>query len=104
VVCFVPGNTEGEFWQTLTESEAVARPKYATVNIPVRLFVRIEKIIKQNNDFKTVADYVTFVLREAVIEHSAHGDAAIFNSEDLERLRERLVALGSLEQSSKLKR
>ena len=91
----------------MTESETVIRPKYATVNIPIKLFLRIDKIIKQKNDFKTVADYVTFVLREVVIEHSAYDDKEVFNSNDLDRLRQRLAALGSLEQqsasSSKLK-
>jgi len=89
----------------MTESETVIRPKYATVNIPIKLFLRIDKIIKQKNDFKTVADYVTFVLREVVIEHSAYDDKEVFNSKDLDRLRQRLAALGSLEQqsSSKLK-
>lgn len=87
----------------MPESETLVRPKYATVNIPIKLFLRIDKIIKQKNDFKTVADYVTFVLREVVIEHSAYDDVEMFSSKDLERLRKRLAALGSLEQSTRSK-
>jgi hypothetical protein len=79
----------------MTESETVARGKYATVNIPVKLFVRIERLVDRNNDFKTVTDYVTFVLREVVMAHS-NDPKSCFDSKDLEQLKYRLEALEAL--------
>jgi len=77
-------------------TESVVQHKYVTVNIPTKLFLRIEKIIRRNNDFKTVADYVTFVIREVVIEHS-NDSVELFTSDDLEMLKRHLTALGSLD-------
>jgi hypothetical protein len=79
----------------VTESETVERGKYITVNIPVKLFLRIEKLVVRNKDFKTVTDYVTFVLRELVMAHAKETQDC-FNSEDLLKLKEKLEALGSM--------
>lgn len=78
----------------ISETSTVVRSKYTTVNIPVKLFNRIERIIRQDNDFKTVTDYVTFVLREIVVAHAGREDC--FDSRDLQELMKRLEALGSL--------
>ena len=80
----------------MTESDTLVRGKYTTVNIPVKLFARIEEVIGRNKDFKTVTDYVTFVLREVVMAHATHSSEDCFNSEDLEQLRNRLEALGAM--------
>jgi hypothetical protein len=80
----------------MSESDTVVRAKYTTVNIPVKLFLRIEKLISQNQDFKTVTDYVTFVLREVVMARAASGTEECFNSEDLAQLKSRLEALGAM--------
>jgi len=77
----------------MTESDTVTRGKYATVNIPIKLFLRIERLVDRNNDFKTVTDYATFVLREVVMAHANHPENC-FNSKDLEQLKHRLEALG----------
>jgi hypothetical protein len=74
----------------------VVRTKYTTVNIPVKLFNRIEKIIERENDFKTVTDYVTFVLREIVMAHAGDDSGNCFDSQDLVHLMKRLEALGAL--------
>ena len=80
----------------MTESDTVVHAKYTTVNIPVKLFLRIERLIEQNKDFKTVTDYVTFVLREIVMAHAAKDSQDCFDSEDLEQLKIRLEALGAI--------
>ncbi len=74
----------------------MVRGKYTTVNIPVKLFLRIEKLIEQNKDFKTVTDYVTFVLREIVVAHATNNLDVCFDSEDLVQLKNRLEALGAM--------
>jgi hypothetical protein len=38
--------------------------KYTTVSIPRTLHQRIEKLIEKKSGFKSVSDYVTYVLRE----------------------------------------
>ncbi len=80
----------------MSESDTVVHSKYTTVNIPVKLFVRIEKVIERNQDFKTVTDYVTFVLREIVMAHGTANSEDCFNSEDLKQLKIRLEALGAM--------
>jgi len=80
----------------LSKSDIVVQTKYTTVTIPVRLFARIQRIIKKNDDFKSVADYVAFVLREIVINHGLSDSSDSFNNSDLEQLKNRLRALGSL--------
>jgi hypothetical protein len=74
----------------------VVRAKYTTVNIPVKLFLRIDQLIEENKDFKTVTDYVTFVLREIVMEHTSKNKEDGFDDEDLELLKKRLTALGAM--------
>ena len=71
--------------------------KYAAVNIPAEMLQRIDRIVKRDNDFKSAADYVTFVLRELVISHSAWDIPGSFTSADLEMLRNRFVALRASE-------
>ena len=80
----------------MTESDVVVHAKYTTVNNPVKLFLRIERLIERNKDFKTVTDYVTFVLREIVMAHATKDTEDGFDSEDLEQLRIRLEALGAI--------
>lgn len=80
----------------MSESSSVMHAKYTTVNIPVKLFIRIEKLVEKNKDFKTVTDYVTFILREVVVAHATSDSDDCFNSADLEQLRIRLEALGAM--------
>jgi metal-responsive CopG/Arc/MetJ family transcriptional regulator len=44
--------------------------KYTTVSIPESLFKRIEKII-EGSGFKSVSEFVTFVLRQVVVDMEA---------------------------------
>ena len=70
--------------------------KYTTVSIPRTLHERIEKLIKQKSGFKSVSDYVTYVLREIVQMHETEHTPEPFTSEDVAQIRERLKALGYL--------
>ena len=74
-------------------AQGASRRKYASVSIPAEMLLRIDKIVKRDNEFKSVADYVTFVLRELVISHSAWDIPGSFTSADLKMLRNRFVAL-----------
>jgi hypothetical protein len=80
----------------MPETDTVVRAKYTTVNIPVKLFERIEQLIQPEKEFKTVTDYVTFVLREIVMTHATKDSEDCFNSEDLKQLKTRLRALGAI--------
>jgi Arc/MetJ-type ribon-helix-helix transcriptional regulator len=70
--------------------------KYTTVSIPVTLHDRIEKMISKKPGFKSVSDYVTYVLREVVAMHETKEVPEPFTSEDVAEIKERLKALGYL--------
>jgi Arc/MetJ-type ribon-helix-helix transcriptional regulator len=70
--------------------------KYTTVSIPQTLHNRLEKLIEQKTGFKSVSDYVTYVLREVVAMHETKGTPEPFTSQDIEEIKARLKALGYL--------
>ena len=70
--------------------------KYTTVSIPVTLHERLEKLIVEKTGFKSVSDYVTYVLREVVAMHETKEAPGPFTSADLKSIKERLKALGYL--------
>ncbi len=70
--------------------------KYTTVSIPVALHDRLSALVKKKGSFKSVSDYVTYVLREVVIMHESDEVPEAFTSEDVEAIRSRLKALGYL--------
>ena len=69
--------------------------KYTTVSIPTTLYERIKCII-EGTGFKSVSDYVTYVLREVVAMHEMERMSEPFSEEDVKRIKERLKALGYL--------
>ena len=70
--------------------------KYTTVSIPVSLSERIGKLIEKKSGFKSVSDYVTYVLREVVAMHETKEVPEPFTSTDIEEIKARLEALGYL--------
>ena len=70
--------------------------KYTTVSIPKTLHARLEKLIAKKTGFKSVSDYVTYVLREVVAMHESTGTPEPFTSKDIEEIKARLKALGYL--------
>ncbi|MCD6547249.1 MAG: CopG family transcriptional regulator [Nanoarchaeota archaeon] len=62
---------------------------YTTVSIPVELAKKVKKLIK-NTGFKSLSDYVTFVLREIVAGKSE------FDRGEIEHVKKRLKSLGYL--------
>lgn len=70
--------------------------KYTTVSIPQPLHEKIERLIKKKPGFKSVSDYVTYVLGEVVSIHETKAIPEPFTSKDVEQIRERLRALGYL--------
>ncbi len=74
-------------------SEKKPSGKYTTVSIPRTLYTRIQKLI-EGKGFKSVSDYVTYVLREVVAMHESEVQEEPFTKEDLEEIKKRLRALG----------
>lgn len=70
--------------------------KYTTVSIPQPLQEKIERLIAKKSGFKSVSDYVTYVLREVVAMHETKEVPEPFASTDLVEIKERLKALGYL--------
>ena len=69
-------------------------PKYTTVSIPVTLHERVSELIAKKTGFKSVSDYVTYVLREVVTMHETKEVPDPFTAKDVEEIKERLKALG----------
>jgi Arc/MetJ-type ribon-helix-helix transcriptional regulator len=69
------------------------RSKYTTISIPTALGARMKEII-QGSGFKSVSDYATYVLREVVAMHESEKLSQPFEKEEVEKIRERLKALG----------
>ena len=67
--------------------------KYTTVSIPKSLYNRIKKLVEETG-FKSVSDYVTYVLREVVAMHESEKYEEPFSEKDLEEIKKRLKALG----------
>ena len=70
--------------------------KYTTVSIPQTLHERLQKLIAKKTGFKSVSDYVTYVLREVVAMHETRETPEPFTSTDIEEIKSRLKALGYL--------
>lgn len=70
--------------------------KYTTVSIPQTLHDRLERLIAKKTGFKSVSDYVTYVLREVVAMHETKESPQPFTSKDLDEIKTRLKALGYL--------
>lgn len=62
--------------------------KYTTISIPEPLFGKIKEKIK-NTGFSSVSDYVTYVLRDTLIELEKKG-----KSKETDTIKSRLEALG----------
>ena len=67
--------------------------KYTTVSIPRPLYERIKSLIKDTG-FKSVSDYVTYILREVVSMHESEKYVEELSEEDLEEIKRRLRSLG----------
>jgi len=67
--------------------------KYTSISVPVTLHKRIKGMMV-NTGFKSVSDYATYVLREVVVMHETERIANPFTTEDVEKIKTRLKALG----------
>lgn len=69
------------------------KEEYGEIRIPKQLTKKIEERIKQT-EFKSVEEYVTFVLEEVIKEEEPE---EVFSEEDEQKVKERLRALGYLD-------
>lgn len=70
--------------------------KFTTVSIPRPLHEKIQKLIKKKPGFKSVSEYVTYVLREVIAMHETKVVPVPFTNDDIEEIKKRLKALGYL--------
>jgi len=78
----------------MTESKKTTeRKKSTTISIPTPLFKKIKERIK-GTGFTSVSNYVTYVLREILVEKE---EEEPFTKEDEERIKARLKALGYID-------
>jgi hypothetical protein len=76
-----------------------AQVKFVAVNIPVALMRRIEKLVTTQGGFMSATDYMTYVLRVVLSRRPEENDYDLFSSCDLDEIKARLIALGSLSSS-----
>jgi Arc/MetJ-type ribon-helix-helix transcriptional regulator len=67
--------------------------KYSTISIPKKLHEKI-KVSIEDTGFKSVSDYVTFVLREILMTMEKDKKTSL---KDVEEVRERLRILGYID-------
>ncbi len=81
----------------MSEEERRSRSsKYTTVSIPVTLYNRIKKII-EGTGFANVSQFVTYILREVVVEYEkAKETEEAFSEEEKEKIIDKLRRLGYL--------
>lgn len=70
--------------------------EYGEIKVPKEIIRKIEERIKET-EFKTVDEYVNFVLEEVVKETSEEEPEEVFSKEDEAKVKERLRALGYLD-------
>ena len=75
--------------------ERFSDTRHATISIPLTLHKRIRELIKDTG-FRSVSEYVTFVLREIVSRREEERVQEPFTKEDVERIKRKLKALGYL--------
>jgi hypothetical protein len=80
----------------MIETELVEPKKYTSVTIPTALWIRMQNLIENRGVFKSVGDYVAFVLRDVVLTHEDLSLQEPFSSKDLERVMKDFKALGAL--------
>ncbi|HIP63132.1 MAG TPA: CopG family transcriptional regulator [Archaeoglobus profundus] len=69
--------------------------EFREIKIPAELYEKIERRVK-NTEFKSVDEYVTYVLRE-VLASLEEEEEQVFTKEEEEKVKERLRALGYLD-------
>ena len=68
-------------------------PNYTTVSIPTELADKVKKRIK-NTGFRSMSEYVTYVLRQIVTSAELREETKAFTKEDKDEVKKRLKALG----------
>lgn len=67
------------------------------VEIPKRLYDKIEKHVKNSDEFSNVEEYITFILEEVLKEEEVEElEESRFDEGDEEAVKERLRGLGYL--------
>ena len=70
--------------------------KLKTVNIPIELYNKIQNRVR-STEFKTIDEYVTYILEEVLKQIDSEEHVAEYTEEDEEKVKERLRALGYLD-------
>ncbi len=70
--------------------------EHGEIKVPKEIIRKIEERIK-GTEFKTVDEYVNFVLEEVVKETDEEEPEEVFSEEDEAKVKERLRALGYLD-------
>jgi len=70
--------------------------EYGEIKVPKEIINKIEERVK-GTEFKTVDEYVNFVLEEVVKETGEEEPEEVFSEEDEAKVKERLRALGYLD-------
>ncbi len=68
--------------------------EYVEIKIPKRIFDEIKKRVEESSEFKSVDEYVTFVLEELLKEEEE--EEYELSEEEEEKIKERLRGLGYL--------
>jgi Arc/MetJ-type ribon-helix-helix transcriptional regulator len=68
--------------------------KDVVVSIPLLLQERIERVILEEGSSKSISEYVTSALGEALAKHEAQATPEPLDKEEATEIKKRLIALG----------
>lgn len=72
----------------------MSKEEFGEVSLPISLIGKIKERL-DGNEFKSVSEYVTYVLKEVLSEEEK--DEPTFTEEEEKKVKERLKALGYLD-------
>ena len=70
----------------------MAEEEFVSIKIPKKLYERIVEEIKDSSEFKTVEEFVRYVLEQVLEEE----EETVYSEEEEEAIKERLRSLGYL--------
>ena len=75
--------------------ESTTQSDHVSIKISKELYEKVQNRVKMSNDeFKSVEDYITFLLTEVVNEAEPQGEANAYTKEEEEEIKGRLKNLG----------
>lgn len=71
--------------------------KEISINLPEEVYQKLEERVKKTNEFKSLEEYIVYVLKQVVEKLSEEEQEDVYSPEEEEEVKKRLKDLGYLE-------